>query len=207
MTRVLVRARAARGVVILCMWRAAREAGADIDFRSQRSACADSSGYTSRSGQLSSVSAGSVQHETKQGVANNTSIDRRRSVRRPHWPCVSRGARRCGPSDCAAAASLLVPRTYKSRRHLTLDVRWPTCNKYPACPTRHLSVSTHGRSPRAGHHSRAPRHLRSRRGPSDHGLRPTRGRGTQDGPARRRCRRRSRRDPRSHRSPLLRSRP
>jgi hypothetical protein len=144
-----------------------------------------------------------VSSAREQGVANN--IDRRRSVRRPH--CVSRGARRCGPSDCAAAASLLVPRTYKSRRHLTLDVRWPTCNKYPACPTRHRSVSTHGRSPRAGHHSRAPRHLRSRRGPSDHGLRPTRGRGIRDGPARRRCRRRSRRDPRSRRSPLLRSRP
>ena len=68
-------ARAARGVVILCMWRAAREAGADIDFRSQRSACADSSGYTSRSGQLSSVSAGSVQHETKASQTTHRSTE------------------------------------------------------------------------------------------------------------------------------------
>ena len=71
-------ARAPRAVLsFLCMSARSTRSGArvDIDIRSQRSARADSSGYTSRSGQLSSVSAGSVQHESKASQTTSTEGD------------------------------------------------------------------------------------------------------------------------------------
>ena len=71
-------ARAPRAVLsFLCMSARSTRSGArvDIDIRSQRSARADSSGYTSRSGQLSSVSAGSVQHDTKASQTTSTEGD------------------------------------------------------------------------------------------------------------------------------------